>query len=250
MAITTYGFTFWHTSYPYQRYDVAYGANSNDTQYYYATTDSTSVSPLARLSYTPVSATRQDNVVRVTFTQTGTAYFQPGSVVAVADSSPDNSTDYTGVCLAGGAGYVDYLSPGLSTTNGFTGGSVVAPIHPYWTTGFYWIPSWSTDVTHDMAVIKAQLGEGYSQRQSPCINSNALSWNLVFDERTDKETTSLLNFLQNQGGVTPFRLAFPVGTLYNRADLKYVSAPAKHQMTSFGLNVVTVPISQVFDAGA
>ncbi len=252
MATTTYGYTFWHSNYPYERYDVVYGANASDTRYYYATAPSMDLQPLSRLSYTPLSATRQDNVVRVTFTQTGTNYFQPGSIVAVADSSPDTSTNYTGVILAGGivtgsVGYVDYLSPGLNTTNGFLGGSVVAPISPYWTTGFYWLPSWSADVTHNMAVINTQLGENYSQRMNTAINSNSLAWNLVFAERPDKEASSLLNFLQNYGGATPFKLAFPVGNLYPRADLKYISQAAKHQLTSFGLNAITVPITQVFD---
>ncbi len=152
--------------------------------------------------------------------------------------------------MAGGPGYVDYLNPGLNVTNGILAGGVTAPCHPYWTTGFWWIPSWSTQATHNEQVINTQLGEGYSSRTNPVINSNSLSWNLTFAERTDKEVMALLNFLQVAGGATPFVLSFPIGNLYNNPRLKYITTPGsapKHDLTSFGLSTVTVPLTQVFD---
>jgi phage-related protein len=249
MTVTTYNFPSWNANYNYSKWDVIYGSSVSDTRYFYATIASYGADPLGQYVFSPLTLSRTDNVNRVTFNQTGTIFFQPGSVVVVSGIQPDPSCNYTGVVLTAGSGYVDYLNPGLNVSNVVTAGGVRAPIHPYWTTGFYWIPSWTTDVTHETAVIKTQLGEGYSQRQTTTINSNSLAWNLVFAERSDKEIASMLNFLQNYGGATPFKLAFPVGNLYNRADLQYVSGPPRHGLTAYGLNAVTVPVNQVFDIG-
>lgn len=250
MAIPTYTFFAWNNAYSYDKWDVVYGSTLRPTQYFYSTIGSNlAASPDAPFVYTPTATTRNGNVMRVTFTQTGSTFFQQGSIVAVADISPDSSANFTGVALAGGSGYVDYLNAGLDTTNGVLGGTVTAPIHPYWTTGFYWIPSWQTEVTHDSQVINTQLGEGYSQRMNPVINSNSLNWNMTFAERSDKETMALLTFLQVAGGATSFDVDMPVGRLYNMPGLKYINQPARHSLSSYGLNNITVPLTQVFDVG-
>lgn len=249
MAVPLNTYFTWNDSYSYAKWDVIYGAGgATDTRYFYSTVgNNLGADPEGQYVYSPTTLSRTDNVNRVSFTQTGTIYFQPGSIVIVSGIQPDPSCNYTGVVLAAGPGYVDYVNPGLNTSNNVTNGGVRAPIHPYWTTGFFWLPSWTTEATHEQAVVKTQLGDGYSQRQTTAINSNSLAWNLVYAERSDKETASMLNFLQNYGGATPFKLAFPIGNLYNRADLKYISGPARHGMTSYGLSTVTVPVSQVFD---
>ncbi len=250
-AITTYIFQDWGSSYAYKKWDAFYSAGYS--MYMYATRDDTTAYPFSYFTYVPTSVSRTNNVARVLFTQTGTTFFTQGSVATISGISPSPelmSAEYTGVLLAGGSGYVDFLSPGRdSAATALTRGWVVGNIHPSWTTGFYWIPSYSTDVTSTQATIETQLGEGYSQRQNPFINANSLGWTLNFDERTEKETVALLNYLQNQGGVTPFNLPFPVGTLVNRGDLKYISGPARTQMSSYGLQNISVQVKQVFDIG-
>ncbi len=253
MAIPNYSFYGWNTNYVYSKWDVIYGASAGDTRYFYSTTDNNlSANPNDVSVFLPTSATRLNNVTRISFPQSypyTPIQFKQGSIVAISDIVPDSTLNYTGTVLAAGSGYLDYLNPGLNTTNSITGGYVTAPIHMNWTTGFYWLPSWTTDVTHNMAVIEAKMGEGYSQRQNPSINSNSLTWNLAFEERTDKETMALLNFLEVAGGVTPFYINFPVGNLYNMPNLKYVNQSQKHQLTSYGLNTVSVVAAQVFDIG-
>ncbi len=249
-AVPINQFYTWNQNVTYAKWDVAYGATAGDTRYFFSTVDANfGASPNSFYFYAPTTATRTDNVTRLSFTQTGTAIFQPGSVVNVANVTPDSSVNYTGLVLAAGPGYVDYINPGLNTTNAIIGGIVRAPIHPNWTTGFYWIPSWSTEATTDMQVIQTKLGEGYSQRMNPVINSNSLSWNLVFAERTDRETMGMLTFLQVQGGATPFQLNFPVGNIYPAANLKYISGPPRQGFSSYGLNQTSVPLTQVFDIG-
>lgn len=246
--VTTYTFFPWSANYAYSKWDVVWGATSNDQRYFYSLMDSNmNTGPLAAFTYSTTNSERNGNVNRMYFTQTGTTYFQQGSIVEIANVAPDASTNYSGVILGGGPGYVDYLNPGLSVSNGTVGGTVRAPIHPYWTTGFAWIPSWTTDINQNQIVYQAKMGEGYSQRMNPVINSNSLSWALVFENRVDKETTALLNFLQDKGGVIPFTCPFPVGNLYNNPYIKYIAGPPQQGMTSYNINGTAVPIQQVFD---
>ncbi len=221
--------------------------------YYYSTVvNNSGAYPLARFVYSPLSVTRTNNVARVTFNQTGTNFFTQGSIVVVSGLASNVGVAYTGVALAGGNGYVDFLSPGLNGTTSLSVGGITAPIHPNWSTGMMWIPTWSTEADANMQVVNTQLGEGYSQRMNPVINSNSLSWNLIFAERTDKETMALMNFFQVAGGASYFVVDFPVGNLFNKPGLKYITTPSqsiKQSLTSFGLNTTTVPITQVFDIG-
>ncbi len=248
-AVPINQFFAWNTNATYAKWDVS-TVQGGVLQYYFSTTDNNiGANPQSLFSYSGFGQTsaRTDNVMRLSFNQTGTTYFQPGSVVNVYNVSPDSTANYTGLVLAAGPGYVDYLNPGLNTTNVMTDGIVRAPIHPNWTTGFYWIPSWSTDVTNNVAVVQTQLGEGYSQRFNPVINSNSLSWNLVFAERTDRETMGMLTFLQVQGGATPFYLNFPVGKLYPAVNLRYIAAAPRQGLSSYGLNQTSFVATQVFD---
>jgi phage-related protein len=251
MAITTYSFFAFNTNYTYDKWDVIQGggASATDTRYFYSTVGgNVGAYPLSRFIYTALSTTRtSDEVMRVAFTQTGTAYFRQGSMVTVQGVTPDGSANYTGVALGGGDGYVDFLCAGLTSTNATTAGQVIAPIHPNWSTGFCWVPGYSTKVNSKQAVIQSNLGDGFSQRMNTSINSNALSWNLVFENRTDKEERAIANFLQDKCGVIPFVLAFPVGRLYNRNDLRFISGEPEHSFDSYGVNTLTVPVMQVFD---
>lgn len=248
MAIVPNTFVYWQSNYTYRKWDIAYGATSTDTRYFYNLVDNNfNTGPLATFTYTATNTVRTDGVNRMYFTQTGTTYFTQGSMVEVRDIGPDTSTTYSGVCLGGGPGYVDYLNPGLSVTNGVSAGTVRAPLHPYWTTGWAWIPDQSSSVVHEQLVINTQLGDGFSQRFNPVINSNSFNWNLTFDNRTDRETTALLTFLQDKGGATAFVMPFPVGLLYTNPNIKYIAGTPRHGLTAYGLNSVSVPVQMVFD---
>lgn len=249
MAITTYSFFTYNSNYSYDQYDVIQGTTASDTRFFYSTVAANvGAYPLSYFSYAATSTTRtSDEVMRVSFTQTGTAYFRQGSMVTIQGVVPDSTANYTGVALAGGAGYVDILSAGLTSTNVATNGQVIAPIHPNWTTGFCFVPGFSTTVDNKQTVISTQLGDNYSQRMNTAVNSNSLAWNLVFENIPNKQTRAISNFLQDKCGVIPFVIDFPVGTLFNRAGLKYVAGEPKTAMVSHGNNTLSVPIRQVFD---
>lgn len=244
MPNVTNTFFDWNASYAYTKWDVAIESD----RYFFSLIDNNfNYSPTTTSTYTPTLATRNNNVLRLNFTQVGTEYFQQGSIIELKNCSPDPSINYSGVILAGGPGYVDFLNPGLNVSNGVSAGTLTAPIHPYWTTGFAWIPSWTTTIDGNQNVMSASMGENYSQRYTSAINSNSIQWSLVFNERTDKETAALMTFLQDKGGVGHFKLPFPVGLIYNNPNLKYINGAPKVSLNSFGLNSVSCGISQVFD---
>ena len=250
MAITTYSFFAYNGSYTYDKWDVIRGGGvANDTRYFYSTVGSNVGNyPLSRFIYTALSTSRSsDEVMRVSFTQTGTAYFRQGSMVTIQGITPDGTANYTGVALGGGSGYVDILCAGLTAANSATAGQVIAPIHPNWTTGFYFIPSFNSSLSSQQQVIQSPMGDGYSQRMNTSINSNSAAWKLNYDNRTDKEARALMNFLQDKGGVTPFLISFPVGKLTNKNDIKYIAGPASVNLSSYGINSVSFEAQQVFD---
>ena len=249
MAVTTYSFFTYNGNYTYDKWDVVQGATASDTRFFYSTVGSNvGAYPLSRFIYAATSTTRtSEEVMRISFTQTGTAYFRQGSVVTIQGVVPDSTANYTGVALAGGSGYVDILSAGLTSTNVATNGQVVAPIHPNWSSGFFWLPSFSSNVQNKQSVISSSLGDNYSQRMNTAINSNSLVWELVFENRTDKETRSLANFLQDKCGVIPFVMDFPVGKLFNRAGLKYINGEPKIGLNSYGIETMSFVAQQIFD---
>jgi phage-related protein len=251
MAITTYTFNVYNGSYSYDKWDVIQGATAGDARFFYSTVGANAGNyPLSRFIYTATQTTRMsDEVMRVSFTQTGTATFRQGSMVEVRNISPDSSANYTGTALGGGNGYVDFLCAGLTSTNAVSAGQVIAPIHPNWTTGFGWVPGYSTTVANKQLVIRSDLGDGYSQRMNTAINSNALGWSLIFDNRPNKETRAIANFLQDKCGVVPFVINFPIGNLFNANTLKYVNGEPKITVDSYGINTLTVDVQQVFDLG-
>lgn len=251
MAVTTYSFFNYNSNYSYDKWDVIQGggASATDTRFFYSTVGSNVGNyPLSRFVYGATQTTRtSEEVMRISFTQTGTAYFRQGSMVTIQGVVPDSTANYTGVALAGGSGYVDILSAGLASTNVATNGQVIAPIHPNWTTGFWWVPGYSTTIANKQLVISSPLGDGYVQRTNTAINSNSLAWDLIFENRPDKEERSLANFLQDKCGVIPFVVDFPIGKLYNKNGLQYVAGEPKHSINSFGINTLTVPIIQTFN---
>ncbi len=110
----------WNTNVTYSKWDPTVVQYPGMLQYFFSTKDSNvGANPNSLFVYSGATytTTRTDNVMRITFGQSGTTYFQPGSVVNVYDITPDSSANYTGLVLAAGPGYVDYISPGLNTTN-------------------------------------------------------------------------------------------------------------------------------------
>ena len=67
-AIPTFTFAPWNPAYTYAKWDVAAGALAGDPQYYYSTAaNNLAANPRSLFVYSPISATRTNNVVRMSF---------------------------------------------------------------------------------------------------------------------------------------------------------------------------------------
>lgn len=69
---------------------------------------------------------------------------------------------------------------------------------------FSFSPDWDVAVEVTPTVRVSKFGDGYEQRYAVGLNTLPKMWDLRFSLRTDAETTAIVTFLENQGGVTAF----------------------------------------------
>lgn len=247
---TQYTFAQWNASVQYEKYDVARGTSASDTTYYYSTQDSLGVNPKSIFSYNTIVWSRKDDLVTVHYTLTG-AYqnFVQGSIITAIGGLVNG---FTGMIINAGqagatSGFMQFIHAGWNEGNNTTAGTISTVLSPAWTTGFFFVPSYNTNIDVQPTIVEAQFGDGYSQRQGQNLNNNNVKWDLNFDGRSDKEAKAILNFVEDKAGVYPFELLLPVSKFVNRPELKYVAESARSNATSFGLNNVSVSVKQVFD---
>lgn len=247
-AETNFSFQPWNTdgAVSYKKYDVIYGSHSTEKTYYYALTDiplgqSSKYNPTGFYEFNTQSFEYQDDVAKMNFTQTGDVFFHPGSLVLVF-----GSRGYTGMVLDAGSGYITFPKPAWNET-GVYNSLITAYVSPVWTTGFFFQPSYSTKNDPVINSKEVEFGDGYSQRVSQNINTSRNSFSLNFENRHDKETRAIMNFVESKRGVESFYINFKVNNLYNKPNLKYIAQSFSHNTNSYNLNNLTVNVKQVFD---
>lgn len=247
-VVNDFNFQNYNSSVQYRKNDVIYGFNASDNNFYYATQDVQGVSPNAPVSYSGVTVERQDDCATLYFTKTGAQPdFAPGTVVRINLSSPDGTFNFTGIALDGGSNYVKYMSPGLPQTNTAAVGTSTSLYSPAWSTGFFWVPSNTTNVDYQTKRDFAQFGDGYTQQGRLGINSIGSVLNMVFENRDYKEARAIINFVQAAGGVQPITINLPVTRLFNNPQTKYLLTEPKVNMASFNLNNITVMATRVYN---
>lgn len=247
---TQFFFPYWNVNVQYEQFDVVKGTYIDDLNYYYATQDNIGHSPSGIYSYNTIAFSRKDSLITAYYTLTGAAInFAPGSLVTVLGGIVGGYTGMvTDVGLYGStSGYIKFIQGGWNESFNATAGTIVTSLSPAWTTGFFFIPSYSTSIDIKQNIVEAKLGDGYSQRSANGLNNNMASWSLNFEGRSDKEAAAIQNFVEDHQGVYPFTLMLPVSKLVNRPELKYVTKGFKSDTNSFGLNNVNVQVEQVFD---
>ena len=245
MAITQYKSFPFTSGVNYKKFDFLY--DTGYKRYYYATRDNINQNPYAEYYYPVSSFSRVNEISTIYCAATGSApqLTQGSQIISIGLS--DSSFCYTGMVIDAGSDHVTYVNPGFDTGSSVTGGYVIATTNPNWTTGFFFVPSYSTSYEVKTAILESKFGDGYSQRQRAGINSNKNSINAVFENRTDKETKALLNFVQDKGGVEPFRILQPIVTLANDSTQKFVALDPKVATISYDNNGVSLVLTQVFD---
>lgn len=226
-------------------YDYLIGPN---LVYGYATQDSFGQSPSGVYNFAITAYRRENDITTVSFNQTGNvAIMQPGSLVRITGVGANSSINYTGMVIAGGSGTLQFLNPGWDQTdNAITTGAINCP-NPAWTTGFYFIPTYSTkaDIKNNPYVSK--LGEGYEQRMPAGLNTYEKTYSMVFQQRSDKETRALINFTEDTAGARAFQIVMPLAAYENQPLQKYVADSISATPDSYGLNTVNLTVRRVFD---
>lgn len=249
MAYTSLSFRPWSSSQAYSQFDIAGGLSIFDSTQYYSTLPGTNLNnePNAQFGYTVTGYQRSQDVVTVLFNHTGGPAFAPGSVI-VANVGADASANYVGMVLNGGSGILSYLSAGYDQVMQTSNGTIGSVINQAWTTGFMFIPSYTSQLEVQQSVISAQFEPGYEQRQASSINPNIDVWSLAFLDRSSKEARAIRHFTQSMAGVYSFPITITDPNFDNQPNQKFVTAAGcKINPKSFNINDVSVQVRRVFD---
>mgnify|MGYP003109826395 FL=1 len=74
---------------------------------------------------------------------------------------------------------------------------------------FTWTPSYNQSAQISPRVLSVRFGDGYTQRIPDGINNNLLNLELSFENRTEKEATAILHFLNARRGAEAFAYTPP-----------------------------------------
>lgn len=231
----------WSASAAYKTHDFVDGIGTNHEAYYYATQDNTNQNPLNNWAISSSSWSRVDGLVTVTLGSSISPALTRGSFVEVTGMGALN---FTGCIFDGSANTIKYFNPGPDDSGSGTGG-VRSNLNPAWSSGFMWAPSYAGSADTEERVVKAQFGDGYSQRQRNGLNNNMETLSLTFENRTDREVDAISNFVQEKGGVDPVKISCLGGK--HSANCYYTLNAAKRTPQSFNRNSLTVTATQVFD---
>lgn len=97
---------------------------------------------------------------------------------------------------------------------------------------FFWQPSYASSIKNEPRVKRIRFGNGYEQRISDSINFNLVTFDVQFQLRTEKETISILHFLNERDTKEAFtyniptvlsRSTFPTRFICPRWEFDYVS---------------------------
>ena len=250
MAYTSLNFSPYTAGIVYSQFDVVNGAYVGDLSntYYYSTqANNVNNQPNATYVYNVTSYSRYQDVATVIYTYTGGPFFGIGSIVTTS-MTPDITYNFTGMITAGGSGTISYPNQGWDEIAGGTAGTITCNISPAWTTGFMFVPSYSTQGEFQQNVISAQFEPGYEQRQASSINPNTNIWSLAFLDRTAKELRAIRNFTQNMAGVYSFPIMMTDSQMANQPNQKFVTVGGlKWNNKSYNLNDIQLQVKQVFD---
>jgi len=81
---------------------------------------------------------------------------------------------------------------------------------------FWWKPSYNAKIINTPKIKINKFGNGYEQRITDGINSNLIEINLMFENRSELETVSILHFLKERNGQESFIYNIP--TIFSKSS--------------------------------
>lgn len=235
----------------YKKFDPVLNVFVNNTTYptpyYFATQDNIGQVPFAVFNFPLTTYNRSDDVTVLTFNQTGNVpNIVTGSIIKITGVMADPTVNYTGMAIEGGSGGCKFINPGWPASVSLSTGAINCQ-NPAFTTGFFFIPTYSSKIPTENKVISAKFGDGYEQRTSAGLNTFSQSCRMVFQSRSNREMKAIMTFVQDRAGVYPFEILIPDQFINNQPNQKYVSPSAEETPVSYGLFDVNVTMNRVFD---
>ncbi len=234
----------WSPNVAYQQYDIA-----NEGTHFYATQNvgPGAYSPSGVYNFTPTGYSRADDVVTLTYSHTGGPPFAPGSIVKVAGTTV-GSLNYTGMLIAGGSGQISYISPGgyPATTTALVAGTISC-LCPAWTSGYAFIPDYTTKLPTQNDTIETKMGSNYSQRMNQGLNTFTQTPTFVYRNIPTRQSKAIVDFVETNAGVPGFEVLLPDAFLTNQPNQKFVAQNVDVSPPSFGRVDCAVSMKRVFD---
>ena len=127
-------------------------------------------------------------------------------------SAWSNSTSYSKYDIVKGSDNKFYYS--LVDSNSTNNPTTTANLQTKWDgyislnsvlyPNFFWQPSYNSSIKSDPRIKRLRFGNGYEQRISDALNFNLMKIDLQFSLRTEKETVSILHFLNERASKQAF----------------------------------------------
>jgi len=110
-------------------------------------------------------------------------------------------------------------------------------------TTFTVTPDFGAKAAYKPRVRRVAFGDGYEQRQADGINTQPATWDLQFQNRTDTETATIIDFLEARGAVEAFDWTPP-----NEASaIRVVCREWSKSVDRANLNMVSAQFIEVFE---
>jgi phage-related protein len=110
---------------------------------------------------------------------------------------------------------------------------------------FFWEPSYASSIRNEPRVKRLRFGNGYEQRISDSINFNLINIQLQFQLRTEKETVSILHFLNERAGKESFVYNPPVVLAKSNFTTRFVCPSWELNYVSFNNYSISATFEEV-----
>lgn len=112
---------------------------------------------------------------------------------------------------------------------------------------FWWKPSYNAKVNSKPKITTVQFGNGYQQRISDSINTNMIQLDLTFENRSEKETISILKFFEERGAKESF--VYNISEIFlkplSKLSTKFICPEWSSSYVSYGIYNITATLLEV-----
>lgn len=107
---------------------------------------------------------------------------------------------------------------------------------------FTYTPDYNAQESCRPNIRRVQFGDGYEQAIAFGLNTQPVTWNLTFANRSNTERDNILTFFRTQGGFDPFDWTPPYGSAG-----KYICEEWSTTMVAYNINTIQATFRQVYE---